>query len=190
VRDAAGKETVIATDARGNGAPPCLPAKKAAWPAFDPKDWKKARTVVQTLPHWQQTSMRRHPMLLAQGAAANGRMIRASLMKADFLMRTLGRPNRDQIVSTRPNELTTLEAIDLANGSILADTIAKGAKRLLEPRQPISSRRFTATPCHVIHLSAAEKPCEGAASDRKPTLQGLEDLLWSVCMLPEFQVVR
>ena len=29
-------------------------------------------------------------------------MVRASLVKSDFLMRSLGRPNRDQIVSVRP----------------------------------------------------------------------------------------
>ncbi len=32
---------------------------------------------------------------------------------ASILTRTLGRPNRDQIGSMRPNDLSTLEAIDL-----------------------------------------------------------------------------
>ena len=52
-------------------------------------------------------------------------------MKSDALMRSLGRPNRDQIVTMRPAELTTLEAIDLANGPILAEAIERGAPRWL-----------------------------------------------------------
>ena len=43
-------------------------------------------------------------------------------------MRALGRPNRDQIVTSRPNELTTLEAINLANGKELNNAVAVGAK--------------------------------------------------------------
>ncbi len=46
-------------------------------------------------------------------------------------MRTLGRPNREQIVSTRPNDLTTLEAMDLNNGAILDKRLADGARSLL-----------------------------------------------------------
>ena len=58
-------------------------------------------------------------------------MVRASLLKSDFLMRALGRPNRDQIVTSRPSELTTLEAIDLANGQALANALKSGARRIV-----------------------------------------------------------
>jgi hypothetical protein len=188
LRDAAGQETIIATDDSWEWSAKVPAGKEGRMGAFDPKDWKKT-TVVKTLPVWQQTLDAQAPALLAQGAAANGRMVRASLLKADFLMRTLGRPNRDQIVSTRPNELTTLEAIDLANGSTLADTIAKGAKRLVEspPADPVAAlyrRALSRDP------SAAEKAVAKELLGPKTTAQGLEDLLWVICMLPEFQVVR
>src|SRR5262249_19711468 len=42
--------------------------------------------------------------------------IRAALMKPDLLMRSLGRPNREQVVTTRPEDLSTLQALDLTNG--------------------------------------------------------------------------
>ena len=54
--------------------------------------------------------------LLAQMSGKGSPPARASLVKSDLLQRSLGRPNREQIVSMRPNELSTLEAIDLANG--------------------------------------------------------------------------
>ena len=59
-----------------------------------------------------------------------GPPIRAALVKNDFLMRSLGRPHPDQVVTSRPAELTTLQAIDLANGQILADYLSKGARAL------------------------------------------------------------
>ena len=40
-------------------------------------------------------------------------------------MRSLGRPLREQIVSMRPTDLTTLEAVDLANGPTLAALLPK-----------------------------------------------------------------
>jgi hypothetical protein len=116
-------------------------------------------------------------------------MIRASLMKSDFLMRTLGRPNRDQIVTERPNELSTLEAIDLANGSLLAEKIAAGAKRLLEaPKADLVAELYR----HALtrNPSEAEQALAKEILGEKPTQQGIEDLIWSLCMLPEFQVVR
>ena len=47
------------------------------------------------------------------------KFIRASLVQANLLMRSLGRPNREQVVTTRPSQLSTLQALDLANGQVL-----------------------------------------------------------------------
>ncbi|MCB1276910.1 DUF1549 domain-containing protein [Prosthecobacter sp.] len=188
VRDNDGKHTEIFSDDTWEWSAKIPGGKEGRMAAFDPKDWKKA-TVVKTLAVWQKTIDAQAPALLAQGAAASGKMIRASLIKANFLMRTLGRPNRDQIVTERPNELSTLEAIDLANGSILAGTIAQGAKRLLE-----TAKGDFITPLYRHALSRGPTSAELATAKEivgaKPTQQGLEDLLWAVCMLPEFQVVR
>ncbi len=57
-------------------------------------------------------------------------MVRASLIKSDFLMRSLGRPMREQIVSMRPAELTTLEAIDPRQRPTLAAALTQGAEML------------------------------------------------------------
>ena len=51
---------------------------------------------------------------------------RASLVASDLLMRSLGRPNREQVVSDRPANLTTLEALDLSNSPLLAETLNRG----------------------------------------------------------------
>jgi len=188
IRDAASKETSIISDASWEWSAQVPAGKEGRLGAFDAKDWKPV-VLVNALPVWQKVIDTQAPALLAQGSAASGKMIRASLLKADFLMRTLGRPNRDQIVSTRPNDLTTLEAIDLANGSILADSIAKGAKRLLG-----TAKGDFITPLYRHALcrdpSAGELSTAQEILGSAPTQQSLEDLLWAMCMLPEFQVVR
>ena len=56
------------------------------------------------------------------------------------LTRALGRPIRDQVTSTRPTEATTLQALELVNGEILARALLRGARRLLGelPPEPVS----------------------------------------------------
>jgi len=130
--------------------------------------------------------------LLGQAAQSAGLMVRASLVKSDFLMRSLGRPNRDQIVSVRPDELTTLEAIDLSNGQILADLLAQGAKNLVS-RSWQSPAEFIAW-LYRFALSREPTPEELAiltdALGAQLNEQAAQDVLWSVIMLPEFHLVR
>ena len=191
VRGASNKETAIISDGTWDWTPQAAPTKEGRIAAFEAKDWQPV-TVVKALAAWQQTINSQAPSLLAQGAAASDHMIRASLMKSNFLMRTLGRPNRDQIVTARPNDLTTLEAIDLANGSILSDVIAKGAQQLLATKHASPAALITGLYHQALcrEPSVSELATAQSLIGEKPTQQSLEDLLWAVCMLPEFQIVR
>ncbi|MFK7790055.1 MAG: PSD1 and planctomycete cytochrome C domain-containing protein [Phycisphaeraceae bacterium] len=118
---------------------------------------------------------------------------RASMLPSDFLQRALGRPNREQVVTSRPQELTTLQALDLANGEALNTLIQKGATKLLNEHKNKTPDQMV-TLVYQRALSRNPNPIE-----RKICLdmlgdpiiqQGLEDMLWSVFMLPEFQHVR
>jgi Protein of unknown function (DUF1553)/Protein of unknown function (DUF1549)/Planctomycete cytochrome C len=131
--------------------------------------------------------------LLSAEEKASHKTYRASLVASDMLMRSLGRPNREQVVSDRPANLTTLQALDLANSPLLAETLSRGAANVVKrfegqhtiaiidwlyafalSRPPTSDERATAT--ELLHSP--------------PTRQGIEDLLWAVLMLPEFQIIR
>lgn len=129
---------------------------------------------------------------LAQAATSTQPMVRASLLKNDFLMRALGRPHREQIVSVRPADLNTLEAIDLNNGQTLATRLEQGASRLLSKPWP-SSDALTQW-LYQFALARVPTPAELSLArevlGEKPTSQGVQDLLWAVLMLPEFQLVR
>ncbi len=117
---------------------------------------------------------------------------RASLMKCDLLQRSLGRPNREQIVSTRPEDLTTLEALDLANGPALAGALANGATKLLARKWDSPDALATWLYTFAISRPPSQPEIEGARGFLGPTLNeaGVQDLLWAVCMLPEFQIIR
>jgi hypothetical protein len=112
-------------------------------------------------------------------------------MNSDFLMRSLGRPNRDQIVSSRPNDLTTLEAIDLAAGETLSDWLNAGARRWAE------RQRSTAQLIDDLYLTALSR--RPTAAERavlvdelgdQPDPRAIADAIWAVVMTPEFLMVR
>jgi hypothetical protein len=121
------------------------------------------------------------------------RPVRASLVNADRLMRVLGRPNREQVVTTRPTTLTTLEAIDMTNGRQLAETLEKGAGAIL-------SKFPEATPAQIVswvyRSSLSREPTAEELEASRELLgepiskEGLADLLWIVVLQPEFCFVR
>ncbi|MDB5313320.1 MAG: Planctomycete cytochrome [Gemmataceae bacterium] len=121
------------------------------------------------------------------------RVVRASLVVADPLMRSLGRPNREQVVTTRPDQLSTLQALDLSNGAILADTLTRGAGNILKANPKATPDILT----EVIYRQAfSREPTAGESAVARdllgptPTPETVSDLLWVVVMLPEFQLIR
>lgn len=185
-----GTEVVVASDASWQ-TNPNVPVGREGRLGAIPGDWSPA-TVITALDVWQQAISTHGPTRLAQAISGNVPMLRASLMKNDFFMKSLGRPLREQIVSMRPSELTTLEAIDLANGETLADALQRGAQRLID--RPWADR--AAMVHHVFEFAlsrpAGAKELEVALEylGETPSEQSIEDFLWSVFMSPEFFLVR
>ena len=125
--------------------------------------------------------------------AAERKFTRASLVISDPLMRSLGRPNREQVVTVRPDQLSTLQALDLSNGAILADLLGRGAASMLKTHSKATPDELVT----LVYRSALSRPPTAAelsvsrnALGPKPTAESLSDLLWAVVMLPEFQLVR
>jgi len=117
--------------------------------------------------------------------------VRAALVQNDFLMRSLGRPHRDQVVTTRPGELTTLQAIDLANGEILAGYLRRGAGHLLAQHDDNEDLIDW-----LFRYALSRKPTDAERTlllnmlgeGRDP--QAVQDALWAIFMLPEFQTIQ
>lgn len=155
-------------------------------------DWQSV-TVVSPVASWSQLMAAQGPMLLA--AAMNDSempMIRTSLLKNTALMKSLGRPMREQIVSMRPDTITTLEAIDLSNEPTLAGSFAIGAEHLLAASDGDSDRLvemlFQSALCR--EPTPEERNLLKVSLGAHPDAAAVQDVMWAVCMLPEFLTVR
>ena len=121
----------------------------------------------------------------------DGPAVRAALVKNDFLMRSLGRPHRDQVVTSRPAELTMLQAIDLANGDILSKYLNEGANNLkvkANDRQKFIIWLYEHT-LGRLPTTGEQQIITSLMTDPKDSQQ-VEDLLWLVFMQPDFQIIR
>lgn len=152
--------------------------------------WEPARVLPNTT--WKKQTDARIGQTLAEASVGSTHMVRAALLKADDLMRALGRPNRDQIVTSRPNELTTLEAVDLSTSETLMQNLKKGAETLMsqpdiDPAQLIEELYLTTlTRFPTEEESSVLKDALGT----KPTVEDVTDILWALTMTPEFLITR
>lgn len=119
---------------------------------------------------------------------------RASLVAADPLMAALGRPNREQVMTVRQGTATTLQALELTNGSTLAVLLKKAAEKILtdapvrtSPATLVTAlyRHALSRPPTTVELAAAAPLVGSPASS-----EGVQDLLWALAMLPEFQLIK
>jgi mono/diheme cytochrome c family protein len=122
------------------------------------------------------------------GRSPYGR-VRTSLTSADPLQLALGRPNREQVTTVRQSIATTLQALELTNGETLSKILQQGAGKLVEKH---SDGRTLVE--QVFRQALSRPPTReelrvslGLVGSR-PQKEGVEDFLWSVAMLPEFQL--
>jgi len=190
-RPAGGGPQVVATDASWQWTA-TLPDDAGRYPGdTPPADWRAASLVADPS-SWAGSDAAFAARVAAWSGPRPLPMVRAALVKCTPLMAALGRPNRDQVVTGRPTDLTTLEAIQLANEQALADAFAAGGRRLLTDAGPDAD-----TMIHGIFAAALARPptdTERAAAVEllgpSPTPESVADCLWAVAMLPEFQLIR
>jgi mono/diheme cytochrome c family protein len=117
--------------------------------------------------------------------------VRAALVPADPLALALGRPPREQVSTTRPSGATTLQALELTNGDTLDEVLKAGAQKLLH-QEPKSSGALVS---RLYAQGLGRKPTDkelGVAQEllgKAMRTEQVEDLLWAMAMLPEFQLI-
>ena len=159
-----------------------------------PSEGWQAVSIAQPNPSWTQLLVRegRSKLAIAELQAGEAPMVRAALVKNTALMQSLGRPMRDQIVSMRPTDLTTLEAIDLANEATLAAAFESGGRQWSEKNWSSTGEMVEA-----LFLTALSREPTDAERDLfveylgdHPTPWQISDAMWTLCMLPEFMLVQ
>ena len=91
----------------------------------------------------------------------------------------------------RQAELTTLQAIDLSNGDILAGYLRRGAKHLVgqgKSSEELIDWLYRYALSREATMAERTVLSEVAGDGLNPV--AVEDLLWMVFMQPEFQFVR
>lgn len=116
---------------------------------------------------------------------------RAALALADPLMRAMDRPNREQVVTQRSTVATTLQALELTNGQTLSEILSQGAQQWTQA--PVKPTQQLVRTLYQQALGRTPTPSEQQAATgllgTPATKEGTEDLLWSLVMLPEFQLI-
>jgi len=106
------------------------------------------------------------------------------------LMTMLGRPTRDVVVSVRVHERTPLLALELINGSELEDLTMRSAR--IQLQSPDTADAIV-TRVYSILLSrrptSDEQRIAAGILGSPATQESLNELIWSLAMLPEFQLV-
>ncbi len=121
---------------------------------------------------------------------AFGGRFREALQNKTGLTTALGRPNREQVSTVRPSVATTLQALALTNGEVLSRLIKEGAITLAndEAEKQILANR-------IFQFALGRKPSNSEVLMIKELVEGenaansVEDVLWALIMLPEFQLI-
>jgi hypothetical protein len=163
--------------------------KTAGWeqPEFGDSGWSPASELGNGgMAPWRMKG----DLIAMQFSARHEGTVRSALVAADPLMTALGRPNREQVVTTRATEATTLQALELTNGKTLAETLKRGASDLVEENESgpklirsIFEEAVSREPTRQELAMAEEMVGE------QPKAVGVEDFLWAMVMLPEFQLI-
>jgi hypothetical protein len=179
------------------------PETGAASPKVADQDWARPTLLPEDqppidegpgLPPLRRKDFANVPALLGEGlraacsTAALAGHIRASQLVADPLQVALDRPNREIVTPARPIAATTLQALELTNGSTLAAEISRGAAALVKERaelEPLMERLYQ----HALSRkpAAAELKVAHEVFGTPATAQNVEDLIWALLLLPEFQ---
>jgi hypothetical protein len=163
--------------------------KSAGWEKPDFKESWPWAVEVTGASEWRDSIERqlRTPLALA----SQFDHVRASLVAANSLTAALGRPNREQITTVRQSAATTLQGLELTNGETLNKFVKRGAEKWLAAHKRSAEELVE----QIFVKSLGRKPTgnevkiaiEVVGSPAKQ--EGIEDLLWSVAMLPEFQFI-
>ena len=117
--------------------------------------------------------------------------VRANLVAADPLATALGRPSREQVLTVRPSTATTLQAREMTNGETLTRLLQRAAEKVLAGKPATNRDLVTQLYARALGRAPSAKELQLSEDLLGQPLQKehVEDLLWAMAMLPEFQLI-
>ena len=149
---------------------------------FNDEDWEEVRDFGSV--HWGQ-------LVNFSFEDEKQKFARASLVKQHPFMKAMGRPSRENVATSREDQATLLQALELTNGAYFNNVLEEGAEEWLkhygdkseEIIETLYEKSFGRKP------TSLEKSVMLEALGDVPNKESVQDVFWSVLMLPEFQFI-
>ena len=117
--------------------------------------------------------------------------VRAALVQQNPFLKALGRPTRENVTTSRDDQATLLQALELTNGDFFNQALEEGATSWLAQYGDDSDmlvdqlylKSFGRPP------TSEEKGLLTTSLGRTPESEAVQDLLWATVLLPEFQFI-
>lgn len=141
-------------------------------------------------PLFDSVEVKFRPYELIPEAKSNLGFARASLVANNDFLKSLGRPNREIVSTSRDSQASLLQALELSNGERLNKTLEKGGKNWVE-NFPDSDKLTKELYARALLRNPTEKELTLAKKvfGEKPETAEVQDFLWAILLLPEFQMI-
>ena len=131
--------------------------------------------------------------LASPEAARQARSVeRAWQQPNDALMRALGRPDRNVVVTQRSGTTSPLQSLELMNSERLEELVTRAATTLISQEGNSTGTLVETVYGHLLgrRPSNAELRHMRKAFGRTLDERSVADLIWVIVMKPEFQLIR
>jgi uncharacterized membrane protein/mono/diheme cytochrome c family protein len=122
----------------------------------------------------------------------DGEFARASLVEQHPFMQALGRPSRENVTTSRDEQATLLQALELTNGEFFNSVLEEGARIWLKMYGNDSEKIIE----DLYQKSLGREPTDQekkimiSVLGDQPKKEDLQDLFWSTLISPEFQFIN
>ncbi len=115
---------------------------------------------------------------------------RAALVKNDPFLTALGRPNRENVSTSRMSQANLLQALELTNGEQFNLAVRRGAANWIK-KYVDTEALVTAVYRNTLGRNPVEKEIAIAKKQMgdKPGQAAVEDFIWAMTLHPEFQLI-
>ncbi|MEM8485553.1 MAG: DUF1549 domain-containing protein [Bacteroidota bacterium] len=178
-------QQIISDDSWRSVAEP--PANGWEQPAFDDSTWPQVRRYASfNRSHWGQLLDFRH-----NNDPSGLPFARAALVKLDPFMKALGRPTRENVTTSRDDQATLLQALELTNGVFFNTALREGAQQWFNQYATDGKALVTNIYQTALGREPTRKELRAALDIIGDPVDevDLQDFLWALFMLPEFQLI-
>jgi uncharacterized membrane protein/mono/diheme cytochrome c family protein len=179
--DDVGKETLIKSDKTWKSTAD-KPNREWVDLRFDDSKWDVSKNYGSK--HWDN---------LLDFSFSNNESVfaRASMVRQHTFLKALGRPSRENIATSRDDQATLLQALELTNGSYFNSVLEEGANEWLSKYDEDSEKIVDTLYRQALGRmpSTKEKKIMMHALGEEPNKEGVQDLFWATLLLPEFQFI-